>query len=226
MEDTYKIFNKDYENKPSNYYGNSRPEVLALVPENCKNFLDVGCSNGSFGNLVKQKRKESVVWGIEPHKSSFDQAEKKLDKVINSYFTADLPEIQGKKFDCISFNDVLEHVFDPKEVLGICKNFLTQDGYVVASIPNILFFHVFFEHIILKKDWQYTDGGTLDETHVKFFTPKSVKRLFETAGYDIVRMEGLNKTASMKFKIFNLMTFGYFKEWRPLQIGVVAKVRK
>lgn len=226
MENTFEIFNKDYEKKDDNYYGNSRPEVAAIVPAHCRTFLDVGCSDGSFGAFIKKQRPSSEVWGIEPHKNSADKASVKLDNVLNTFFTEDIPDLQGRKFDCISFNDVLEHLFDPQEALETSKKFLSDDGVIVASIPNILFYHVFFEHIILKKDWKYTDGGTLDETHVRFFTKKSIERLFVDSGYEIVKLIGINKTGSKKFSLFNLATFNYFKEWGFMQFGIVAKKRK
>lgn len=223
MENTFEIFNKDYEKKEDSYYGNARPEVAAIIPSNCKTFLDVGCSDGSFGNFIKRQRPLSVVWGIEPHKNSAERASGKLDKVLNSYFTDNLEELQGEKFDCISFNDVLEHLFNPNEALETSKKFLTGDGVIVASIPNVLFYHVFFEKIVLKKDWKYTDGGTLDETHVRFFTKKSIERLFNDSGFEIVKIVGINKTASKKFLLLNIATFGFFNEWSYLQFGVVAK---
>ncbi|KMQ71127.1 class I SAM-dependent methyltransferase [Chryseobacterium koreense] len=226
MENTFEIFSKNYVDKPDVYYGNTRPEVEELIPVHCKTFLDVGCSDGSFGAYLKSKRQDAVVWGIEPHERFAKKAESVLDRSINSFYTAELQEIQNKTFDCISFNDVLEHLFDPKQALEISKNFLSDEGVVVASIPSVLFFHVFFEQIILKKEWKYTDGGTLDETHVRFFTRKSIQRLFEETGYEIIKLVGINKTRSKKFLLLNLATFGYFNDWKFMQFAVVAKKKK
>jgi len=226
MQNTFDILKEDYEKKSNDYYANSRPEVAHLVPSYCKTFLDVGCSDGSFGHYIKKSRIDSIVWGIEPHTISAKKAAEKLDKVYNSFFTVDLPELQNQKFDCITFNDVLEHILDPGEALQACNNFLNENGVIVASMPNILFFHIFFEEIIMKKDWKYTDGGTLDKTHVRFFTRKSIQRLFNENGYEIVNLVGLNKTGSKKFILFNIATFNYFKDWGYLQFGIVAKKKK
>ena len=45
-----------------------------------------------------------------------------------------LPE---RIFDCIVFNDVLEHMVVPEQALRYAKTLLSPNGSIVASIPNI-----------------------------------------------------------------------------------------
>lgn len=213
---------KEYKIKDENYYNGERSEIMQFVPGGLKTILDVGCGTGNFAYNLK-KMYNCEAWGIEPNDQVAHIAARKLDKVINNIFSAELPELQEKKFDAIFFNDVLEHLINPNEILGQCKSFLRQGGYIVASIPNIFFFPVFFNNIILKQDWRYTDFGTLDKTHLRFFTRKSIFRMFEEQGYEVVKIKGINPETPRRYRILNTILFNRLKDWKYLQFGVQAR---
>jgi 2-polyprenyl-3-methyl-5-hydroxy-6-metoxy-1,4-benzoquinol methylase len=215
---------KEYKIKDENYYNGERSEIMQFVPGGLKTVLDVGCGTGNFAYNLK-KMYNCEAWGIEPNDQVAQIASQKLDKVINNVFSADLPELKGKEFDAIIFNDVLEHLINPDEVLGQCKLFLKKGGYIVASIPNIFFFPVFFNTIILKQDWAYTNFGTLDKTHLRFFTRKSIVRMFEEQGYRVVKIEGINPETPRRYRILNTLLFNRLKDWKYLQFGVQAKLK-
>jgi hypothetical protein len=62
----------------------------------------------------------------------------------------------------------------------------------------------------VRKDWKYEDSGILDRTHLKFFTQKSILRMFRESGYDVVSIQGIFELKDLKYKLFNCMTFGFF----------------
>jgi 2-polyprenyl-3-methyl-5-hydroxy-6-metoxy-1,4-benzoquinol methylase len=201
------------------YYKLDRSEMLEHLPPGLNSLLDVGCGEGNFGMLVK-KTYNSTVWGIEPAYEPFKAAETKLDKVFNTFFTGSFDV--NKKFDAITFNDVLEHMADPWDAIRNCKRLLNQDGCLVASIPNILYFHDFFK-MIFSRDWKYEEAGIFDKTHLRFFTKKSICTLFEESGFRIEKITGIRPTDSKKFYLFNGATLGYWAESQFLQYAVVAK---
>ena len=219
--DSFNELKKEYKIKEENYFDSDRAEILQFVPGHADKILDVGCGTGNFAYKLK-KMYECEAWGIEPNDAVARIAAQKLDKVIINVFSPDLPELKGNEFDAIIFNDVLEHLVNPYEVLGQCKKFLRPGGYIVASIPNILFFPVFFNDIILKQDWVYTNFGTLDKTHLRFFTRKSIIRMFEEQGYKIVKLKGINPETPRRYRILNTLFFNRLKDWKYLQFGVQA----
>jgi hypothetical protein len=75
----------------------------------------------------------------------------------------------------------------------------------------------------LKKDWQYKDDGILDITHFRFFTKKSIERMFTNAGYKIVSIEGINPTGSIKVKLLGWLSFGLFADAKFMQFATVAR---
>src|SRR5262249_2993587 len=125
----------DYACKAAKYYMEARPEMLGFVPAHCRRLLDVGCGTGMFGALVKQNR-QIEVWGVEPFAAAAGKATDKLDRVITGPFEpeSDLP---AGAFDCIVFNDVLEHMVEPERALRYAKLLLAAGGTLLASIPNV-----------------------------------------------------------------------------------------
>lgn len=63
------------------YYGHSRTELKPFIPGGIKTVLDIGCSNGALGAMLKRAFMPGV--GIEPDKLATQEAEKVLDRVIN-----------------------------------------------------------------------------------------------------------------------------------------------
>ncbi len=212
-----------YEGKNQDYYLHSRPEIIPFVPADCQTVLDVGCGNGGFGLTLKAQR-ACTVWGIEPNKEAARDAEDKLDKVINGLFVKDMPELNGQQFDVIFFNDVLEHLVAPEEALNACKQLLSPKGCIIASIPNIRWYPVILS-LLRYKDFKYEDAGVMDKTHMRFFTLKSMRRMFESNGFRVMRAEGINKHSNFKF--FNLLNFLLFNSQEDMkypQFVIVASI--
>ena len=199
-----------YKDKNPSYYDHPRPEILPFIPNTVKTALDVGCGSGNFGKTLKDIY-HCEVWGIEPSEVAALEAGKKIDKAINSIFSDKIPDLEGKKFDVIFFNDVLEHLSDPGEALLNCKKMLNEKGLIIASIPNMRWYPVILS-LLRYKDFKYELAGVMDKTHLRFFTLKSMRRLFEDAGYKVLTTEGINKDDNFTF--FNLLNFFLFNtQW-------------
>ncbi len=210
--------------KPAGYFTNLRPEMAALLPPKAKTILDVGCGQGIFSENFSE-RKDLEIWGIEIDKEEAAEAQKKLFRVINNDAIGALTEIPDKKFDAIFCNDVLEHLVDPYTFLGLVKAKLNSDGVVIASIPNVRYLNNFI-NFVFRREWKYEDSGILDRTHLRFFTQKSMRRMFEEAGYEIVSMNGINGyTSSWKFRLLNLITLRLISDTQFLQFAIVAKAK-
>lgn len=164
----------------SKYYEYERKEIQRIVPKNVKRLLDVGCAAGTFGEKLKKNRDIEVI-GIEISQEIGKIAQSRLDKVlIGDIETMELPFDYGY-FDCITFNDVIEHLFDPVSVLKKLKNYLSDDGVIIASIPN--FNHISVLQKIIEGPWKYEESGILDKTHLHFFTGESIEELFISSGF-------------------------------------------
>lgn len=63
---------------------------------------------------------------------------------------------------------------------------LAQGGVVICSIPNVKHYRTFFK-LVFKKQWEYKDKGVLDKTHLRFFTEKSIKDMFQVEKFGITQ---------------------------------------
>jgi 2-polyprenyl-3-methyl-5-hydroxy-6-metoxy-1,4-benzoquinol methylase len=218
-----------YENKSDNYFEWARQEMAPFVPAHCRRILDVGCGTGTFGNLIKQTRKIEV-WGVEPVGSAAAKASTKLDHVINGPFDSQI-ELPAGAFDCVVFNDVLEHMVAPEQALRYAKSLLSPEGVIVASIPNIQYLPILWQ-LLFHARWEYTDAGVLDKTHLRFFTKSSIVRMFQSEGYSLQSICGINaygcdpvasRSLRSSYKIINKMFLGRFTDMKYPQFAVVAK---
>ena len=164
----------------------SLKKMLRLVGEG-KRVIDFGCATGYFSQLLAKKG--CTVTGVEINPEAAKFAEQYCEQVIVADLdfvsvTAILPK---QAFDVAVFGDVLEHLRNPWKVVSEIRQLLKPEGYVVASIPNIA--HGAIRLALLQGRFEYMDLGLLDNTHLRFFTRKSVEELFEGSGYFVETIE-------------------------------------
>lgn len=213
----------DTSNKPIGYYDGHREDMLRYIPQGIKTSLDFGCGSGGFSTLVKETF-GAETWAVEINEEAAQKAAKKLDKVIIGDAIESLNEIPNHYFDCIILFDVLEHLCDPLSLLCALKTKLSNDGVIVASIPNIRYYRAFIQ-LVVHGNWDYKDHGILDRTHLRFFTYKSIVKMFNALGYEILQMEGLHPTSSRNFKILNMLLLNSISDVRYKHFAVVVKPR-
>jgi SAM-dependent methyltransferase len=172
------------------YGASERKDVLPFIPATCRRLLDVGCGAGSFGGMLKRHR-EVEIWGVEPEPGRAGVAATRIDHVRASFYQPGIDLPKGY-FDTITFNDSLEHFPDPEAALQLCKTHLAPEGVIVCSLPNFRFIHN-LEHILFERDFRYEDDGIRDRTHLRFFTAVSMRRMFETNGFEVVHQQGINE---------------------------------
>ncbi len=222
---------KDYADKREDYFELPRPEMFQLFPVGAKRVLDVGCGAGTFGANLK-KTFQCEVWGVEPDLKSFEKSVPQLDRAFHGFFD-DRTGLPEKYFDCIFFNDVLEHMIDPAAALQLAKKLLAPGGKIIASIPNIAHFPTIW-HLVFGGEWRYAERGILDRTHLRFFTRSSIEELFTSNGFRLTRLEGINEFYGTGthdndghiwkfYKLFALLPNRHVKEMRFLQFSVIAE---
>lgn len=196
----------DFYKKQDNYYQGTRPELLPFFPASGKTVLDVGCGEGHFARQLKELH-DAEVWGVDISSESIDVAKTLLDKAFVADVTASLEEFPDNYFDVIYFNDVLEHMIDPYTLLADISQKLSSSGKVVASMPNMRHFRVLWK-LLVKQDFEYQNEGVMDETHLRFFTHKSMGRMFKEAGFQNVLVTPISKSRSFRPVFWKIATLG------------------
>lgn len=220
MSNSDRVFDPNY--KPTGYYNCRRGEMLRFVPQNVTRVLEIGCGTGEFGKILKSQRNVEV-WGIELSKEIAEVTKGKLDNVIVGDIESDNIPLPSEYFDCIVFNDVLEHLKYPWIVLRKLRDNLKHYGWIISSIPNVRYYENIKE-LLIRKEWQYVDAGILDKTHLRFFTINSIKDMFKECGYHVIKIEGINGGKfPWKFGFLNLILLNALDDMRFLQFACVAQ---
>jgi len=157
--------------------------TLSLVGQG-RSVLEIGCASGSQSKILNS-RMGCTITAIEINPEAAEHAKPYCKRIIlDSIEKVDLDTcLSGEKFDVVLFADVLEHLYDPLAALRKVTPHLREGGRVVASIPNIAQISVIYDLIYGK--FEYTQTGILDDTHIRFFTRRSVVDLFTKAGLSI-----------------------------------------
>lgn len=150
--------------------------------------LDVGCGVGLNGAFAK--RRGARVTGLEIAPSAIARAKDRLDEVLSVDITSDEAVRKGlgsRQFDLFLFADVLEHMVDPVAVLRRLLPYLEDDGHVIVSLPNVAAWTVRLG--LLAGRFEYGPSGILDDTHLRFFTRETGRKMLEQAGLEVLRTE-------------------------------------
>ena len=173
------------------YPASARTELQKFLPRDAKTFLDVGCGQGGFAATIRAVSPKAFVSGIEILPEQAREAALVMDEIIIGQIPEIFDQLAGRSFDCIVLNDILEHLEDPWMTLRRTKEIVHSNTVIVASIPNVQFLPVSL-NLLMRGNWDYTDYGILDMTHLRFFTRKSIMELFAGSGFHMESIEGVN----------------------------------
>ncbi len=95
---------------------------------------------------------------------------------IYDYYFAPETIYHGKNYDFIVSTEVIEHLQDPLKSFHLFKEILVQGG--ILSLMTL--FHPQSDGLF--QEWWYTR----DESHISFYTPKTIKYLARTFSFEII----------------------------------------
>lgn len=110
--------------------------VLKKICPQSKTLLDVG-SGTAVGTNEFQKMGWKVT-GIEPDsRSALAAKNRHQDLEILPYTIEEYNSKSNQQFDLVTFIHSLEHIYDPKSVLGQIALKVNTDGFLYIEVPNI-----------------------------------------------------------------------------------------
>ncbi len=213
------------------YFSARRPQMAAFLPEQFERTLEVGCGDGNFSQHFLATAQER--WGIEPNTAAAEHARAKLGRMFVGTFDQCRAELPQDYFDLVVCNDVIEHMPSHDEFLEQIKTNLRGDGLIVGSVPNVRHMTLLVK-LLLLKDWPYADDGILDRTHLRFFTEKSLRRIFVQHGFIVERLHGIRSIIkegvtglpygkNMMIRLATLAVIGLsLGFWRDIQYPQIA----
>jgi len=163
-----------------NYYHSEREDLIRMIPDSVRHVLDVGCAMGGYGKKLKQLRPEIHLSGVELNPLMAEKAAQYYDEIkVLPVEKADF----HKEFDLINCGDIIEHLYEPWEMLQNFHRMLKPGGYLVISIPNAGHWSIVSD--LLQGKFQYIPVGLLCVTHIRWFTESSITKALEEGGFRI-----------------------------------------
>jgi trans-aconitate methyltransferase len=217
-------------------YPEARAALVDLVRGAPRRLVDLGCGNGATASVAKRRFPLAEVIGIEQNPAAAHLAAERLDRVVTASIENidyDAHGIGSGSIDVAFLLDVLEHLYDPWDVLSRLRPRLAAQGQLIASIPNVRNYWL-LSRLLEDGNFSYAANGLLDITHIRFFTRLEIVRMFAETGYRITSLTSIfddrvpevipiggEASVSSKFVLRNL-TDDDVTELRTLQFYVVA----
>ena len=133
--------------------------------------LDFGCGNGKYLDQARQMGWTVTGVDLDPQAVA---AAKSRGLEASTQSLADLVRA-GRQFDYITACHVIEHLFDPADMLAECFKLLRPGGRLWIDTPNI----EALGHHRYGQNWLHLDPPR----HLTIFSPPSLENLIRAAGF-------------------------------------------
>jgi len=153
------------------YYRNLRSLILEKISS--RKILDVGCNAGQFLDEMNGFER----YGIDRSPSHGKIAKEKYGEniFIGTFEDYSSPDFL---FDCITLQDVLDHMVDPLGALEKCHKLLKPDGILVVKVHDM---SSLFAKIMGKRFYAF-----IPPTHLFYFSRTALATTLRKASFDII----------------------------------------
>ena len=140
--------------------------------------LDLGCSSGAFLEFMRSESWK--LFGVEMSAEEAKTAEARSNAHVFVGNILDAP-FRPESFDAITCFDVLEHLYEPQQVMVRVSEWLKPGGIFYVLVPNV-------DSAEARAFRSYWHGLELPR-HLFHYSPGSLKFLAESAGMREVSLE-------------------------------------
>jgi len=163
--------------------------IADSVPEG-SHVLDLGCATGYLSQYLRENKSCNILAvDIDPANVSIavqrglNAFEGDADAPVTWERITDYAAKHGE-FEVVIAGDVIEHLKQPDKTLKKIKGVLKKDGVLIASTPNIAYWKSRLN--LLLGNFDYTEYGIMDRTHLRFFTEKTLREVALNSGFSDV----------------------------------------
>lgn len=149
-----------------------------------RSILDVGFGTGLFLALAKQRG-----WQIDGIDTSAENIKKAREKFGLELLQGDLLSYgPAKRYDAISFWDVIEHLPNPHRVLAHASHLLRDKGFLLIGIPNDRSFLAFVSLLLYRFSFGLFKKGAQTIyflEHVAYYNRETLELLLQKSGFEL-----------------------------------------
>ena len=145
--------------------------------------LDVGCATGFFLDLAQAQGWEVTGTEVSPFSAGYAREHFALDVRLGGL--RDLALVSGS-YDAVTMWDVIEHVTNPKAELSEAGRLLRPQGLLSIITPDA-------GSLVARLLGNRWEEFRRVREHIYFFSRRTMTRMLEQAGFDVLRVESAEK---------------------------------
>jgi 2-polyprenyl-6-hydroxyphenyl methylase/3-demethylubiquinone-9 3-methyltransferase len=156
--------------------------------------FDLGCGNGSIARWLGDCGFD--VSGVDPSESGIEHAKRicpEQNLQLGSCY--DPLSEQFGQFPLVISLEVVEHVYAPRDYARCLLSLMEPNGWAIVSTP----YHGYLKNLLLALT-NHLDGhftALWDHGHIKFWSIKTLSRLFEETGLVVSRVERVGRIPAL-----------------------------
>jgi SAM-dependent methyltransferase len=157
-----------------------------------RDLLEIGCGPGYF--LAEARRAGiATVVGVDRNPWAVEEARRKNLEAHVGSIDALAPD---RTFDAVVMLDVIEHIAAPLAFLVEVRKRLRPAGRVFIMTPNI-------RSLLARLSGRRWVSFKIPE-HVYYYSPRSMRRLLERAGFEVLSTRGTGQYVTVEFFLSRL----------------------
>ena len=147
--------------------------------------LDVGCGVGEILWAAKESGWEYE--GVDPSSEfiKYGRTHLGIEGKVSLLEEANFPD---NYFDAVSMSSIIEHLYNPYEMLREIWRVLRPGGYLWFDAPNEDGLYMIMGNIYMRlqrRDWVVVMAPTFPPYHVQGFNPSSLKLLLQRSDFEL-----------------------------------------
>jgi SAM-dependent methyltransferase len=168
-------------------YGTALDRVAGHL-ERREGLVDIGCGSG-FVLDVAQSQGWSDLHGVEPSGDAIAKAPAELQPLIeHDMMHGDL--FAPGSLSAVTMFQVLDHIPDPLGLLRDCLKILRPGGVIMAFNHNVT---AWSARLLRER------SPIIDVEHTFLYSPETMRRLFTSAGFDVIEVGPVRNTYSVAY---------------------------
>jgi SAM-dependent methyltransferase len=161
-------------------------ELLSLVPPHPRRVVEVGCMLGALASAVRSRSPQAEYIGIDIDPTYAAIAAQHCTEAFSCDIETIEPALWQHLFpsDCWIFDDCLELLRDPWQLLRNLRDAIDPDGCLLVCVPNAQHWSVQWR--LASGRFRYEDSGLMDRTTIRWFTRTTLLEMFQDSGWQVV----------------------------------------
>jgi len=154
--------------------------------------VDMGCGNGALAEVLAERGYQ--VTAFDASEEGVMRARTRRTSArfeVGSAYDTELSRKLGTGFAVATSLEVIEHLLFPRQLFDRARELLEPGGLLLLSTP----YHGYWKNLAISMagGWDQHFGVAHDGGHVKFFSPSTLCRMAESAGFQPVAIRGLGR---------------------------------